>query len=247
MIPANAIDHDRGTAPLAVQGVEAGYTAAPILLGVSLVCQAGAITTIVGPNGCGKSTLLKAVVGLIPVRRGSIRIHGADVTGLAPEVMLRRGVALVPQIRGCFPRMSVEENLLLGAYLLDSRALRRERMDEIFTVFPRLGERRRQLAGTLSGGEQRFLELARALIMRPDILLLDEPSAMLAPGFLDDLFGEIRRIADRGTAVLLVEQNIRKAFEVTDRVYVFDYGTNFMDGTPRECMENPALASLFLG
>lgn len=237
----------RAASILDVSGLEAGYTSIPILRGVSVSCSAGEVTTIIGPNGCGKSTLLKSVIGLLPPRGGKVRLGGEDVTGLPPEALLRRGLALVPQIRSVFPRMSVEENLQLGGHLLGNGRLVRERIAEVMALLPRLHERRKQLAGTLSGGEQRLLELGRALILKPKVLLLDEPSAMLAPSILEGLFTEIRRITQGGTAILLVEQNIRKAFEITDFVYVFDYGTNFISGTPQQCMQNPDLASLFLG
>jgi branched-chain amino acid transport system ATP-binding protein len=238
---------DDGHAMLTVQDLKAGYTSVPILQRVSIRCETQKVTTIIGPNGCGKSTLLKAIVGLVRPTGGRIVLDGTDVTGRAPEDLLQLGVAMVPQIRSVFPRMTAEENVLLGGYLIRDRDLLHSRVEEVFALFPALQKQRGQRAGTLSGGEQRLLELARALVMKPSVLLLDEPSAMLAPAILETLFDEIRRIARHGTTIVLVEQNIRKAFEITDYVYVFDYGCNRIDGTPAECLANPELAELFLG
>lgn len=237
-----------GVAPiLEVTALEAGYTRLPILSGIFLRCEQGQVTTIIGPNGCGKSTLLKAIVGLLRPRQGSVRFAGKDVTGWAPERLLTIGMAMLPQARSVFPNMTVAENLRLGGYVLRDQRTLRQRLDEVLSSFPRLADRRRQLAGTLSGGEQRMLELGRALILHPKLLLMDEPSAMLSPALLEALFTEIARMPERGTTILLVEQNIRKAFEITQRVYVLDYGTNYIDGTPAECLRDPRLAALYLG
>ena len=232
---------------LEVEELKAGYTKTPIVNGVSLRCERGQVTTIVGPNGCGKSTLLKAIVGLLRPSGGRVVFNGVDIFGRSPQELLLTGLALVPQARSVFPRMTVEENVRLGGYVLRDRARIHRRVDAIYALFPQLKERRRQLAGTLSGGEQRILELARAMILDPTMLLLDEPSAMLAPALLDTLFKQIREICTSGVTVLLVEQNIRKAFEITDQVYVLDYGHNSLHGTPAECLANPELATLYLG
>ncbi len=232
---------------LEIKEVKAGYSKTPIVNGVSLRCKRAQVTSIVGPNGCGKSTLLKTIVGLVTPSAGRVHFDGADVTGRSPQDLLLSGMALVPQARSVFPRMTIEENIQLGAYVLRDKARIRRRVEAAYAHFPRLRERRRQLAGTLSGGEQRMLELARAMILEPALLLLDEPSAMLAPALVDSLFCTIRDLCDAGLTVLLVEQNIRKAFEITDRVYVLDYGRNHLDGTPAECMASPELSSLFLG
>ena len=232
---------------LEVTALEAGYTRLPILSGMFLRCEQSQVTTIIGPNGCGKSTLLKAIVGLLRPRRGSVRFAGEDVTGWPPERLLTIGMAMLPQARSVFPDMTVAENLRLGGYILRDQQTLRQRLDEVLSSFPRLADRRRQLAGTLSGGEQRMLELGRALILHPKLLLMDEPSAMLSPALLEALFTEIARMPEPGTTILLVEQNIRKAFEITQRVYVLDYGTNYIDGTPAECLRDPRLAALYLG
>ena len=232
---------------LDIVGLEVGYTKMPILSGVSLSCAEAQVTTVIGPNGCGKSTLLKAAIGLLQPWAGTVWFNGQNVTGLAPEKLLKRGMAMVPQARSIFPKMTVEENLRLGGYAIRDRRRVRERVDAVLAQFPRLAHRWRQLAGTLSGGEQRMLELGRTLVLQPTLLLMDEPSAMLAPALLEDLFRHIRRIVESGTTVLLVEQNIRKAFEITDYVFVLDYGTNYLAGTPEECRRNERLAALYLG
>jgi branched-chain amino acid transport system ATP-binding protein len=232
---------------LTVENLQAGYTSMPIVQGVSIRCQTQKVTTLIGPNGCGKSTLLKSIVGLLRPSAGKVVLDGTEVTGRRPEDLLRMGVSMVPQIRSVFPKMTAEENVLIGGYLIRDRSTLQARVDEVFGLFPVLQKRRSKAAGTLSGGEQRLLELGRALVMKPKVLLLDEPSAMLAPAILEALFDEIRRITSHGTTIVLVEQNIRKAFEITDYVYVLDYGRNRIDGTPEECLHNPELAELFLG
>jgi ABC-type branched-subunit amino acid transport system ATPase component len=232
---------------LQVHQIEVGYSAASIVHDMSVACRRAQVTTIIGPNGCGKSTLLKAIIGFLRPRKGHVRLFDEDITGQPPQSVLRKGVSLVPQTRSIFPQMSVDENLLLGGTIESDRKLVLQRVTEVYAMFPRLAERKHRRAAMLSGGEQRLLELGRALILKPRILLLDEPSAMLAPSVLAELFAKIRAIADGGTAVLLVEQNIRKAFEISDMVYVLDYGTNFINGTPAQCAENPAVAELFLG
>lgn len=232
---------------LEVDRIEIGYSSSSILHDVSVICRRGQVTTIIGPNGCGKSTLLKAIIGFLRPRKGHIRLLGEDISKESPQALLRKGVSLVPQVRSVFPQMSVEENLLLGGTIERDQRLVRERMQEIYSLFPRLAERRGKRAAMLSGGEQRLLELGRALILKPQLLLLDEPSAMLAPSVLVELFAKIRAIADSGTAILLVEQNISKAFEISDMVFVLDYGANFINGTPQQCTANPAIAQLFLG
>ena len=234
------------SAILEVEDLHVAYGDTKVLHGIGFSVEMRGITTILGANGAGKTTTLRAVSGIVPPR-GRVALDGRRIDGKACEDIARLGIAHVPEGRGTFVGFTVEENLRLGGYALTERKAVRDRTDEILDLFPRLRERRRQLAGTLSGGEQRLLELGRALIVNPKVLLLDEPSAMLAPAILEGLFEEIRRIAERGTTILLVEQNIRKAFEITDFVYVLDYGTNFYEGTPQQCSGNPALASLFLG
>ena len=210
-------------------------------------CERAKVTLVVGPNGCGKSTLLKTIVGLVPPISGRVWLGTDDVTGIRAERLAARGLTMVLQGRGTFPEMTVEENLRLGGRLLRRAALVSQRLEFVYARFGRLREKRSQPAGLLSGGEQRMLEFARALMLDPHVLLLDEPSAMLAPAFLEEIWDEIRRFTAAGTTVVLVEQNIRKALELADYVYVLDLGRNRFEGTPGAIAANGELATLYLG
>ena len=232
---------------LAVEGVVAGYFAdVPILNGVDVAVAPGEMVTIVGPNGAGKSTLVKAVIGLLPPWSGRVLLDGADVTGRKPHAIVAKGVGYVAQRQNVFPTMTVTENLELGALGLREGSPAASEADT-FELFPRLKERRRQLAGTLSGGERQMLALARALMAKPDVLLLDEPSAGLAPMAMDTIFDRIEAINAGGVAILMVEQNARRSLAISHRGYVLDTGRNRFEGSGRELLENPEVVDLYLG
>jgi ABC-type branched-subunit amino acid transport system ATPase component len=232
---------------LSVAGIEAGYFPdVPILNGVDLRLAPGEMVTVVGPNGAGKSTLVKVVIGLLRPWRGSVLLRGEPVTWLKPHAIVARGVGYVAQRDSVFPSMSVEENLTLGAIPARSRG-DGQLFDEMYDLFPRLGERRRQAAGALSGGERQMLALARALVAGPDVLLLDEPSAGLSPLAMDVMFEKIVAINARGIAVLMVEQNARRALAISHRGYVLDLGQNRFEGTGPELLHDPKVVELYLG
>jgi neutral amino acid transport system ATP-binding protein len=232
---------------LAVEAVTAGYLPeVDVVSDVDIRVLASEIVTIVGPNGAGKSTLLKAVFGLLTPRAGRVLLRGDDVTGARPHLITRRGVAYVPQLDNVFPSLSVEENLELGLIGVGARGSR-SRMGRMYELFPRLAERRRQAAGTLSGGERQMLAMARALVPEPGLILLDEPSAGLAPQFIDAVFDTVARIKDAGVAVLMVEQNARRALAMSDRGYVLDLGRNRFEGPGKELLEDSHVAELYLG
>jgi len=213
---------------LQVQNLDAGYGDLQILEGVDMNVEASEYVTIVGPNGAGKSTVMKSVFGLTTHMGGTVEFGGDDVTGKAPEEIIHLGLGYVPQSDNIFPSLSVIENLEMGAYILDE--VPEERIEMVFDRFPILEERQDQKAGTMSGGQQQMLAMGRALMLDPDLLLLDEPSAGLAPDLVDDMFDRIDRINEAGTAVLMVEQNAVEALERCDRGYVLVQGQNrFMD------------------
>ena len=232
---------------LVVEGIEAGYFRdVPILNGASLRVGRGEMVTIVGPNGAGKSTLVRVVIGLLDPWAGSVRLHGEDLTGRKPHVIVRRGVGYVAQRDNVFATMSVRENLELGALALrvgDPAA----RSAAMLELFPRLGERRSQPAGTLSGGERQMLALARALMAEPELLILDEPSAGLAPAAVDVIFAKIAEINAGGIAVLMVEQNARRALAMSHRGYVLDGGQNRFEGAGPDLLHDPKVVDLYLG
>jgi branched-chain amino acid transport system ATP-binding protein len=215
---------------------------------VSLRVARGRIVTVIGPNGAGKTTLLAAVAGLLPAAAGEVLLDGAPVTGEPVEANVARGLSLVPETRELFTALGVEDNLVLGAFPL--RAGRRERgalLDEVYAIFPRLRERRAQRAGTLSGGERQMLALGRALMSRPRLLLLDEPSLGLAPQVVERIFGVLREVNEGGVALLLVEQNAHKALQLAHRAYVLETGTVAMQGTGRELLASPEVRKAYLG
>jgi ABC-type branched-subunit amino acid transport system ATPase component len=225
----------------------AGYVQeVDILTGVDAVVHEGEIVTIVGPNGAGKSTLLKCVFGLLPPRSGRVELRGEDITGHRPHVITRRGMSYVPQLDNVFPSLSVEENLEMGAVAGRDVELS-DRMDAMYELFPRLAERRRQAAGTMSGGERQMVAMARALMPGPEVLLLDEPSAGLAPAFVDAIFEKVLDVNRVGVTVLMVEQNARRALAMSHRGYVLDLGSNRFEGPGRELLDDPKVAELYLG
>ena len=225
--------------------VVAGYGQTEILHGVSVTVDQGEIVTIIGPNGCGKSTLMKAIVGLVKVRTGSVTFQGQDISSLPPELIVRTGLCYVPQTNNVFPSLSIRENLEMGAFV--RRDEYRGRIDEMFEVFPDLAVQPGRKAGGLSGGQRQMLALARALMLDPALLLLDEPSAGLSPVMMDLVFERIREINRGGVALLLVEQNARDALRMSDRGYIMVSGENRLEDTGPELLDNPEVASLYLG
>jgi branched-chain amino acid transport system ATP-binding protein len=238
-----------GEALLEVRGLEVRHGKVAAVRDVSLCVRRGEIATVIGPNGAGKTTLLSAVAGLIPCAAGEILLEGRRISGAAVEENVARGLALVAETRELFAGMTVEDNLLLGAFPR-RRAPRRERdeaRDEVLEIFPRLAERRRQLAGTLSGGERQMLALGRALMSRPRLLLLDEPSLGLAPLVVREIFQVILELRRRGASILLVEQNARAALQISDQGYVLETGEIALAGSARELADDPRVVETYLG
>jgi branched-chain amino acid transport system ATP-binding protein len=236
------------TAPiLSVENLRVGYGAIEALRGVSLEVPAGQVVALIGANGAGKTTTLRAVSGMLRPAGGSVRLFGEDVTGLPSHRLVARGMAHAPEGRGIFLNLTVEENLDLGAYLRRDRAGIRADLEKSFALFPVLAERRAQVAGTLSGGEQQMLAVARALMSRPRLLLLDEPSLGLAPQIVERIFGVLREVNETGVAMLLVEQNAHKALQLAHRGYVLETGQVAMSGTGRELLASPEVRKAYLG
>ena len=229
-----------------VENVIAGYVPeVNILNGCDLTVAEGEFVGIIGPNGAGKSTLLKAVLGLVNVRSGHVRLNGEEITGMKPYELVARGVGFVPQTRNVFPSLTVRENLEMGCFLRPD--LLDERLEYAVEMFPRLGERLEQRAGSLSGGERQMVAMGRALMLKPTVLLLDEPSAGLAPALQDQVFIQCRRINESGVAILMVEQNANRCLQVVDRGYVLDQGRNAYTGSGRELLKDPKVIELYLG
>jgi len=236
-----------GEIVLAVSDLVAGYVAGvDVLTGVSVSVGRGEIVTLVGPNGAGKSTLIKTVFGLLPPRDGRIELRGESIAGRRPHAIARKGVGYVPQLANVFPSLTVEENLELGA-LVHRGSDRRARAARMYELFPQLAERRRQAAGTMSGGERQMVAMARALMSEPEIVLLDEPSAGLAPRLADAIFEQVAEINRAGTTILMVEQNARRALALSHRGYVLDLGRDRFEGRGRELLEDPKVVELYLG
>ncbi len=215
-----------------------------ILNGVSIEVQEGEIVTIVGPNGAGKSTLIKTIFGLLQPRSGSVHLADSDLTGLKPHDITRRGLSYVPQLDNVFANLTVEENLEMGAL---KSSTKRERMSEMYELFPRLGERKTQPAGTMSGGERQMVAMARALMPEPKVLLLDEPSAGLAPAFVDAIFEKTVEINRSGVTIVMVEQNAKRALAMSNRGYVLDLGKDRYTGPGKDLLNDPKVAELYLG
>jgi ABC-type branched-subunit amino acid transport system ATPase component len=230
---------------LTIDGLTTGYGAMEVLRDVSLTVQPGTIVSIIGPNGAGKSTAMKAAFGLLRPWQGSIRLEDREIGGLSPDKIVRLGMCYVPQADNVFPSLTVEENLEMGAFVLDEPV--DERKERVYALFPRLAERRRQRAGKMSGGERQMVAMGRALMLDPRLLLLDEPSAGLAPLLVDMIFERIRDINAAGVAVLMVEQNARKSLELADRAYVLVNGTNRLEGSGPALLADPEVGRLFLG
>ncbi|MER5573987.1 ABC transporter ATP-binding protein [Streptomyces massasporeus] len=231
---------------LAADDIVAGYVpGVDVLRGCSVEVRPGEVVGVIGPNGAGKSTLVKAVFGLLRVRGGTVRLRGEDVTGRPAHELVRRGVGYVPQLQNVFPTLTVEENLRMGVYLRPKAHARR--VTAIEELFPVLADRRRQKAGAMSGGERQMLAMARALMMEPQLLLLDEPSAGLSPLHQDHVFDRCRMINSAGVAVLMVEQNARRCLQLCDRGYVLDQGRNAYTGTGTALLHDEKVIELYLG
>jgi ABC-type branched-subunit amino acid transport system ATPase component len=233
---------------LEVKEIYAGYLDADILKGVSLEVREGEIVCVIGPNGAGKSTVFKAIYGFIDVRRGQVLFDGNDITASRPQALLSSGISIVPQLRSVFPQMTVYENLELGMYLERDRKRIKRRIEQIYGLFPRLAERNKQKAGTMSGGEQRMLEIGRALMLEPRLLLMDEPSAGLAPLITKAIFEQVQYLNhELGLTILMIEQNARQGLEFSDRGYVLELGENSYHGSGQELIANPEVRRAFLG
>jgi branched-chain amino acid transport system ATP-binding protein len=232
-------------AVLTLEGVTGGYGGSEILHGVSMQVGAGQIVVIIGPNGAGKSTAMKAVFGLLHLSAGRVLLAGEVITNLPPERVVRRGVSYVPQTANVFPNLSVQENLEMGAYVRDDDW--RPRMAEIYDLFPPLREKRREPAGTLSGGQRQMVAMGKALMVEPRVLLLDEPTAGLSPKFRAEIFKVVRAINEAGTPILMVEQNAKQALGVADHAYVLVDGRNRIDDSGAGLLANREVAEMFLG
>jgi branched-chain amino acid transport system ATP-binding protein len=230
---------------LAIEGLTGGYGGADILHGVDLRVEPGEMVVIIGPNGAGKSTLMKAAFGLVKIREGAVLFERRDITARRPDQIVRQGISYVPQEQNVFPSMTVEENLEMGAFIRNDDI--RPQMDRIYNFFPRLAERRDQVAGSMSGGERQMLAMGRALMLDPKLLLLDEPTAGLSPIFIDQTFDRIRKINEAGIGILMVEQNAKQALAVCDRGYVLTMGRNRIDDTGPNLLANKDVAEMFLG
>lgn len=225
--------------------VVTGYGDAQILHGVSMSVQEEEIVSVIGPNGAGKSTFMKAVFGLIDCWEGRIVFDGKDITALRTDEVTREGICYVPQNENVFPNLTVEENLAMGAYILDE--VPTDRLEEVFQLFPILDDRREQIAGNMSGGQQQMLAMGASLMLDPSLLLIDEPSAGLAPDLVDEMFEKVVEVNRAGTAVLMVEQNARKALGISDQGYVLHMGRNRFADTGEALLDNPEVGELYLG
>src|SRR6202165_1277569 len=232
---------------LEIEGVHTAYDKADVLEGVSLTIEPERITCLLGSNGSGKTTLIRSILGLTPPRSGRIVLDGADITALPTHEVIAAGIACIPEGRKVFPKLTVEENLRLGAYQEASDAVTRERMAEIYRAFPRLAERRRQLAGTMSGGEQAMVSIGRGLMRAPKLLLIDEPSLGLSPLLVKENFSIIREINARGITVFLVEQNVHQTLAISHYGYVLSKGRVVAAGTPGELADRREVREAYFG
>jgi branched-chain amino acid transport system ATP-binding protein len=232
---------------LALSGVSAAYGSIPAVRDVNIVVGEGEAVGLLGANGAGKSTTLRAISGLVELSSGSITFLGTDISALPPYKITELGIAHVPEGRQVFPELTVRENLEVGAYIRSAKAERGRTLDLVFSIFPVLAERRKQLAGTMSGGEQQMLAVGRGLMLKPRLLMLDEPSLGLAPVMTDATFEKIQEIHAMGTAILLVEQNVSRALTLVQRAYVLESGRVIMHGTSAELASNKQVQAAYLG
>lgn len=231
---------------LKITGIETFYGKIQALKGVSLEVEQGKVVTLLGANGAGKTTTMKTISGLLKPKHGTVEFLGEDITGMRPDQLLKKGIALVPEGRAILSSMTVMENLEMGAYHRSDKDIKRD-IEEVMTQFPILKERSEQLAGTLSGGQQQMLAIARALLSKPKLLLLDEPSMGLAPLIVAEIFRMIREIKDEGTTVLLVEQNAKQALKVADYGYVMETGKVIIHGEAKDLLEDTRIVEAYLG
>jgi branched-chain amino acid transport system ATP-binding protein len=236
---------------LALEAVDAGYGVLQVLWEVSLRVESGEIVSLIGPNGAGKTTVIKTILGLVPLRGraggGAIRFKGERIDGLPPEQVVKRGIAVVPEGARVFPDMTVLDNLRMGTLMPRARERERRSLDDVFVMFPRLAERQRQLARTLSGGERQMLAIGRALMSCPELLLLDEPSLGLQPMLVRSIIDTIRDVNERGLTVLLIEQNIHFSLPISHRAYVLEQGRVILEDSGRALLENPHVRLSYLG
>jgi branched-chain amino acid transport system ATP-binding protein len=232
---------------LSLSSVSAGYGSFQALFGVSLDVPEGEAVGVIGPNGAGKTTLMRVISGLIPLREGSMSVEGQSIGGMPAHQIIEQGIAHVPENRRLFPRLSVEENLRIGAFIPQARARFKEQLDWVYTLFPKMKDRRDQLAGTLSGGEQQMCAIGRALMSKPKLLLMDEPSAGLAPLVVQQVFELVQRIRAEGLTVLIVEQNVQQVLDVVDRAYLLEVGKIKLSGTAAELKNNSFIRQSYMG
>ncbi len=230
---------------LEAKGVTSGYSDVDILHDVAIRVDSNQIVSIIGPNGAGKSTLLKTIFGILKPRHGTIRLKEENITGLKPDKVAHKGISYVPQVDNVFPSMTIQENMDMGAFIRNDDYSRR--VEEIYELFPVLGERRNQKAGQLSGGQRQMVAMGRALMLDPQLLLLDEPSAGLAPNLVDMIFEKIKEINATGVAIMIVEQNARKALKMANHGYVLAMGRNVLDDSGEALLENEEVGRLYLG
>ena len=232
---------------LKVTGLKVAYGGIQAVKGVDFEVREGELVSLIGSNGAGKTTTMKAITGSLPINDGDIEYLGKSIRGQGPWDLVRQGLAMVPEGRGVFARMTITENLQMGAYIRDDKAEILQDIDKVFTIFPRLKERRDQLAGTMSGGEQQMLAMGRALMSRPKVLLLDEPSMGLSPIMVDKIFEVVRDVSAQGVTVLLVEQNASRALSIADRGYVMESGIVTMTGDAKTMLKDPKVRAAYLG
>ncbi len=232
---------------LRVQNLKVSYGGIQAVKDVSLEVREGELVSLIGSNGAGKTTTMKAITGLLPVQSGQIELCGHNIAGLGPWDLVHQGLAMVPEGRGVFTRMSIVENLHMGAYIRNDKAAIDADMERIFATFPRLKERRNQLAGTLSGGEQQMLAMGRALMSRPKVLLMDEPSMGLSPIMVDKIYEVIQDVAAQGVTILLVEQNASRALQIAQRGYVMESGNISLSGAAHDLLHDPKVRAAYLG
>lgn len=239
--------HDNAAVLLSVNEVKVAYGGIQAVKGVSLEVREGELVSLIGSNGAGKTTTMKAITGLLPLGGGHIQLAGQTIDGQGPWDLVQQGLAMVPEGRGVFTRMTIVENLQMGAYIRHDQAAIDEDIERVFTTFPRLKERRDQLAGTMSGGEQQMLAMGRALMSRPKVLLLDEPSMGLSPIMVDKIFEVIQAVSAQGVTILLVEQNASRALQIADRGYVMESGLISLSGKAHDMLHDPKVREAYLG
>jgi branched-chain amino acid transport system ATP-binding protein len=239
--------HNNAAVLLKVSDVKVGYGGIQAVKGVSLEVREGELVSLIGSNGAGKTTTMKAITGLLTLGGGHIELVGKTIDGQGPWDLVQQGLAMVPEGRGVFTRMTIVENLQMGAYIRDDNAAIADDIERVFATFPRLKERRDQLAGTMSGGEQQMLAMGRALMSRPKVLLLDEPSMGLSPIMVDKIFEVIQEVSAQGVTILLVEQNASRALQIADRGYVMESGLITLSGDAHEMLHDPKVREAYLG